>query len=318
MIQHRRLPPQTTSSQSSSSSRLSDFKDHVSRRRTRYWLGALAIAVIIAMVIGLIFTAHQYYHDFGGQGWLKTRMQHEDQNTTGPAQLYLPMRQIQVFKEQPLSERQAANPYYANVPFFTCGDQQNSCQAYGQPVSYCSSFSCTLLTCSQAICCPVDMTCYAASFTNSGIYCRNSTNSEFECELTKAHPPQCMASLVECSPETGGGCCPSASECTPNGCVHVNNASIISSGSSASSTSNSGGSQSTQVPASTTSNSLGTPITVTNTIFQAPAATVTLAKQGEIAQAGVGAGSYSLVINLRVPYSCALFIVCIAGIMGRL
>lgn len=138
MIRNHRLPPQTAFSQSSSSSRLSDFKELVSRRRTRYSLGALAIIVIIAMVIGLIFTAHQYYHDFGGQGWLKARMQHEDRNTADIAQLYLPMRQSQVFREQPLSERQETNPYYANVPFYTCGDQQNSCQAYGQPVSFCS------------------------------------------------------------------------------------------------------------------------------------------------------------------------------------
>ncbi|KAF8858914.1 hypothetical protein BDZ45DRAFT_590465 [Acephala macrosclerotiorum] len=302
MIRHHRLSPQTISSQPSSSSRLSDFKEIVSRRRTRYWLGGLAIVVIIAMVIGLIFTAHQYYHDFGGQGWLKARTQQRDRNSTDMPQLYLPLRPIQIFREQSLSERQAGNPYYANVPFFTCGDQENSCQAFGQP----------------AICCPVEMTCYSASFTNSGIYCCNSTNSLFECEVTKAHPPQCMASLVECSKETGGGCCPSTLECTPNGCVHVNNASITSTSSTSSASPSSDSSQSTYVPASTTSNSLGTPITVTSTIFEAPAATVTLAKEGEIAPAGVGAGGDSIVVNLGVPYFVALAIVCVAGIMATL
>ncbi|CZR53061.1 uncharacterized protein PAC_02939 [Phialocephala subalpina] len=319
MIRHHPLPPQTTSSQSFSNSRLSNLKEYASRRHARYWLAALAIIVIIAMVTGLIFTAHQYYHDFGGQGWLRPRTQHRDQDSTDTAQLFLPIRQIQVFKEQPLSKRQAANPYYANVPFYTCGDQQNSCQAYGQPVSFYSLLpSYARLILSQAICCPVGMTCYAASFTNSGIYCCNSTHSLFECELTKAHPPQCMASLAECSSETGGGCCPSSLECTPNGCVHVNNASIISSPSTVPISSSSGSSQSTQVSASTTSNSLGTPITVTSTIVQVPAATVTLAKEGEIAQASVGAGGDSIAVNLWVPYFAALVIVCIAGIMATM
>lgn len=162
------------------------------------------------------------------------------------------------------------------------------------------------------------MTCYAASFTNSGTYCCNSTNSLFECEITKAHPPQCMTSLVECSKETGGGCCPSTLECTPNGCVHFNNASIISSSYTSSAPSSSDSFQSTHFSASTTSNSLGTPITVTSTIFEAPAATVTLAKEGEIAQADVGAGGDSIVVNLWVPYFAALVIVCIAVIMATL
>ncbi|KAE8445668.1 hypothetical protein EG329_012965 [Mollisiaceae sp. DMI_Dod_QoI] len=250
------------------------------------------------MVIGLAFTAHQYYHDFGGQGWLKARTQHREGNSANIAQVYLPLRQIQRFKESSINERQVGK----NVPYYTCGDQQNSCESFSQP----------------DICCPVQMACFAASFTVSGIYCCNATDSEFKCQATKAHPPQCMASLVECSSETGGGCCPSALECSPNGCVHVNNASIISSPTTIWPPSSSDSSQSTQVPASVTSNSLGIPITVTSTIFQAPAATVTLAKEGEIAQAGVGAGSYSMIGNLWVPYSSVLFIVCIAIVMGRL
>ncbi len=128
MIRHR-IPHQLISSQSSSSSRLSDIKEYMSRRRC--WLGTLCIVVIIVMVIGLAFTAHQYYHDFGGQGWLKARTQHREGNSANIAQVYLPLRQIQRFKESSINERQVGK----NVPYYTCGDQQNSCESFSQPVS---------------------------------------------------------------------------------------------------------------------------------------------------------------------------------------
>ena len=156
------------------------------------------------------------------------------------------------------------------------------------------------------------MTCYAATFTPSGIYCCNSTESPYNCEATVSNPPKCMVSLIECSEQAGGGCCPSALECSPNGCIHVNNASIISSA-----TSSSGSSEGFHTPA-TASNSLGIPITVTTTIFQAPAATETVVKEGEIAQIDVGAGSVSIMVNLWIPYTTALFICCLAVVMVRM
>ncbi|KUJ18368.1 uncharacterized protein LY89DRAFT_781430 [Mollisia scopiformis] len=251
------------------------------------------------MVIGIVFTAHQYYHDFGGQGWLKARTDEQNGKTSDdPVQLYLPIRQIQVFKNPAVWERQAGD----NVPFYTCGDQQNSCESFKQP----------------NICCPVGMTCYAATFTPSGIYCCNSTDSDYNCEASESDPPKCMASLVECSPETGGGCCPSTLECSPNGCVHVNNASTISPPSTVPATSSPSNSQGTQAAPAMTSNSLGTPITVTSTIFQAPQATVTLAKEGEILAARVGAGGSSIVLSFWIPYAATMLIGCIAVLMGRL
>jgi len=300
MIHHRLPQQQTMSSRSSSSSRLSAIKNYMLRRRC--WLGTLCAIVVTVMIVGIAFSAHQYFHDMGGQGWLKTRSQNLPKRLSVNAQLFLPTRPIQTFKKQSVLERQTGD----DVPYYTCGDQTNSCESFGQP----------------DICCPVQMVCYEASFTVSGIYCCNSTDSVFQCQITKADPPKCMASLVECSSETGGGCCPSALECSPNGCVHVNNASMISSVSTIASTSNSGTSQSsqsnTQPPTSASSNSLGTPITVTSTIIEAPEATVTLAKEGEIAQPRVGAGGDSIVVSFWSPYSTALFIVCIAGLMGRL
>jgi hypothetical protein len=128
MIRHR-LPRQTTPSRSSSSSRLSELKEYMLRRGC--WLGTLCVVVIVVMTIGVVFTAHQYYHDFGGQGWLKSRTQHREGNTTDKAQLYLPMRQIQMFRKPAFWERQEGD----DIPFYTCGDQRNSCASFNQPVS---------------------------------------------------------------------------------------------------------------------------------------------------------------------------------------
>lgn len=128
MIRHR-LPKQTTSSQASSSSRLSDFKNYVSRRRC--CLGSLCVLVIAGMIIGIMFAAHKAYHDFGGQGWLKARTQNHD--VADNTQLYLPMRPIQIFKKRSFWERTMRG----DVPYYTCGDQQNSCESFGQPVSWC-------------------------------------------------------------------------------------------------------------------------------------------------------------------------------------
>lgn len=311
MIQHRLPRQMTPPSRSSSSSRVSAVKRYMLRRSC--WLGTLCGVVVVVMIIGIVFTAHQYYHDMGGQGWLKTRTQHRNGIPTSKAQVYLPMRQVQILRQPSVWERQSGD----NVPYYTCGDQQNSCESFHQPVSLNMAHGFTFNSQAQNICCPVAMTCYVASFTPSGIYCCNSTASEYACQASESNPPKCMDSLVECSLQTGGGCCPSALECSPNGCVHVNNASTIIP-SSTSPSSSSENIQTTSVPPSLTSNSLGTPITVTSTVFQAPRATVTLAKEGEILDARVGAGGSSIVLSLWIPYFAALFICCLAVLMGRL
>jgi hypothetical protein len=51
-------PPQTISSPSSSSSRLSAFREYVSHRRRL--LGCVAILILIIMIVGVVVTAHQY------------------------------------------------------------------------------------------------------------------------------------------------------------------------------------------------------------------------------------------------------------------
>jgi hypothetical protein len=159
--------------------------------------------------------------------------------------------------------------------------------------------------------------CYAASFTPSRIFCCNASKSQFECQASESRPPKCLSSLVQCSAETGGGCCPKNDMCSPNGCIHISTASII--GTSLNSTTTTAGSttsSSTVVTSSASKNNEeGTPITITNTLVEAPAATYTVTKQGEVAQ--IGKGSQASVISIFFgPYSSGWLLVLVAVLMG--
>lgn len=102
-------------------------------RHRRYWLSALAVLFVAVMVIGIVFVAHKYYHDMGGQGFLKTR------RVGGPADVCLPLRKTEIRDGHGESISASSAGYSRrsgeDVPFFACGDQQNSCEAFGQPVS---------------------------------------------------------------------------------------------------------------------------------------------------------------------------------------
>jgi hypothetical protein len=100
--------------------------------RGRSILGLLAFVILIVMTIGVIFAAHSYYVQFGGQGFLKVR--HEQLNDL--AEVYLPLRDIQQYEEGSLLPYLPWNKRFPQVeiPYYTCGDQQNSCEAYAQPV----------------------------------------------------------------------------------------------------------------------------------------------------------------------------------------
>jgi hypothetical protein len=131
MIHHQSNTPlpQTKSSPSSFSSRIFGFCEHI--RRHRCGLGASALLVVVALIIGTIYVAHQYYTELGGQGWLKIREQY--QHTPGePPQVYLPFKKIEKLSE---GNRFFGWTTRGNIPFYTCGDQQESCESYGQPVS---------------------------------------------------------------------------------------------------------------------------------------------------------------------------------------
>ncbi len=124
--------PATILSQSTCSTCSSEDRSNVSRGRL--WLSLLAVLILVGMLIGIIFAAHQYFVDFGGQGFLRSRSAR--QSTLSVAvlpHLFLPVRKTQASIESHVwwkwYKRQS------NVPYYTCGDQLNSCEAYDQPVS---------------------------------------------------------------------------------------------------------------------------------------------------------------------------------------
>ncbi|PMD65993.1 uncharacterized protein K444DRAFT_701475 [Hyaloscypha bicolor E] len=220
------------------------------------------------MAICLLFVAHQYYREFGGQGWLKVRDESQEQDKFYADTLFLPLRRQEVWKVDP----QRRSPQH-NVPYYVCGDQQSSCETYEQP-------------------------------------------SQFECQASESRPPKCLASLVQCSAETGGGCCPKNDLCSPNGCIHISTASII--GTSLNSTTSDAGTATSgpvSISPSSMINGQVTPITITNTVVEAPAATYTVTKEGEVAQIEKGSQG-SVMSTLFVPYSSGWFLVLVAVLMG--
>ncbi|KAH6712986.1 hypothetical protein BKA61DRAFT_576582 [Leptodontidium sp. MPI-SDFR-AT-0119] len=256
--------------------------------------------MVIVMIVGILFASHVYYHALGGQGFLKAKRQEEESKENISTQLYLPMRMLETVV-QGKSSWGLIGRSPKNIPFYTCGDQLNSCQTFDQP----------------DICCPVTMACYPAKFTPSGIACCKSTANQFDCEPSEDNPPTCIEGTVQCSEATGGGCCPSTLECSPNGCIHVISASILNT-TPTSSVFSDADSETASETSSVTRNSVsavGTPLS-TITVTQQPAATQTLAKVGEVMQARGTRGS--IVMTLCVPYSTACLLVGVAALMGLL
>lgn len=91
--------------------------------------------MVIVMIVGILFASHVYYHAMGGQGFLKAKRYEEVENTqNNGTQLYLPMRKIEK-AVQAKSFREVIGRSPKNIPFYTCGDQLNGCDSFGQPVS---------------------------------------------------------------------------------------------------------------------------------------------------------------------------------------
>jgi hypothetical protein len=145
----------------------------------------------------------------------------------------------------------------------------------------------------QNICCPVQMICHPTPYTKSNIYCCNSNKTSLDCDGSWTSSPKCMPTFFECLGLEGGGCCPTNTLCSPNGCITIRGPTTISS------------------PTGSTTHTV--PITVT----EVPAATATLVKQGEIAQSGVGPKE-SVRLKLCLPYSCTAILVFIAALVGFL
>jgi len=118
---------QSSRSRSSSRSRAESIRYHASQYK---WLICfLAGMVLIIMAIGLLFVAHQYYLEFGGQGWLKVRDENQEQEVVLADNLFLPLKNQKRWTTD-LHHRSPQN----DVPFYQCGDQENSCEIYNQPV----------------------------------------------------------------------------------------------------------------------------------------------------------------------------------------
>ncbi|ATZ57014.1 hypothetical protein BCIN_14g02040 [Botrytis cinerea B05.10] len=167
----------------------------------RGWLCYLACLLVIIMIIGIVCSAHVYYHDMGGQGWLKKRRSQERFDQVQRfSEVCLPSRPL-----EPYNSMLALSPRMpAAVPWYTCGDQQNSCEAYAHP----------------EICCPQGMICRPTTHTISGIYCCNGTLSHSNCRLLRAHA-RCRPNYFECPGDMGGGCCPNSTACYKNQCIPV-------------------------------------------------------------------------------------------------
>lgn len=92
---------------------------HVYIKKRRWWIVVALILVLIAMLLGLILAAQDYYKQMGGQGFLGAR-------------------QEQLWEESDVdtvsTDPDTANAR-VNIPYYTCGDQLHSCEAFGQPVS---------------------------------------------------------------------------------------------------------------------------------------------------------------------------------------
>ena len=75
-----------------------------------------------------------YYHEWGGQGWLKSRAQTQNLKAADVQEVYLPLRKVEIRKDDTLRFEWNRGSM-GSVPFYVCGDQQSSCEAYNQPVS---------------------------------------------------------------------------------------------------------------------------------------------------------------------------------------
>jgi hypothetical protein len=196
-------------------SRQSRLYQHVSHHR-RFYLVTLVFGLSIAMGVCLIFVAHYYYHMWGGQGFLGSRSLTHMAPETGN---HLPLRQIAALDDRLRFSNLRREP--SSPPFYTCGDEQNSCEALSQPVGITQTRQASLIS-SQIICCPEGLSCYSTSYTTSGIFCCNMTGSPSDCQPSASRPPQCPASTFECSKTVGGGCCPHGTACSENGCILFN------------------------------------------------------------------------------------------------
>jgi hypothetical protein len=99
----------------------------------RFHFGLFAFALFIATGVGLTFFTHYHYHPSYSQGFPGGRI--VDQLAPGNRDMrnHLPLRQIAIVMDYK-SKHSEIKRDPSSPPFYTCGDQQNSCEAFQQPV----------------------------------------------------------------------------------------------------------------------------------------------------------------------------------------
>jgi hypothetical protein len=327
---------------SSFRSNLSEVRKYVVRRRL--WLLCLGFLCCICTIAGIAYSCHVNYVAAGGVGWIKYARSVGSSEKDQSAETFLPMRKVQLFHIDSGPKRDPGV-----LPYYACGDQLQSCVAFNQPVGIHKNQMGSSLTICQDICCPITTSCFSVPFTPSGILCCNATSLKF-CDYSSHNSPSCVAGTTQCSALAGGGCCPNGTLCSQNGCIQFLDASVISSVetipaktlsahtietlepfmvTSLDSSHRTGQPQvptptvtfvNSQNPSSMAGNSSAVsqtlPITVTTTMVEVPATSVTIAKQGEVATGT--ARKVSAICTLWFPYASAAILIIIAAIMGML
>jgi hypothetical protein len=111
----------------------SSFYLYCHRRKNRILYG-LATLIIAVMAVGIVYTAHYYYHIWGGQGFLKPRDSASD-DSRPLSYAHLPLRSVAARHRDPtISGVLGMDRTVKNIPFNACGDQLNDCLAFDQPV----------------------------------------------------------------------------------------------------------------------------------------------------------------------------------------
>jgi len=81
------------------------------------------------MIGGILVAVHVAYQRFGGQGWLKARDLEVTMDALEVPDVFLPMRRVPSGHVTVIGKK-SLGP----IPYYHCGDQMQSCEAYDQPV----------------------------------------------------------------------------------------------------------------------------------------------------------------------------------------
>jgi hypothetical protein len=111
----------------------------LSRRRRTGLLCIICALLIVGICAGIVFVANHYYVEMGGQGSIlgnlfgvKPRSLQSTPNEPRN-EIYLHVRPAWTTRND-TTDQESTKWSHSSFPFYTCGDQQNSCAAYNEPV----------------------------------------------------------------------------------------------------------------------------------------------------------------------------------------